>query len=138
MEFLLVVLLVMAAIGGMAFFRAKSRIHSVNEMRAARDFNNSVGPTLPSWHKNQTKMEMFCDGVARMAQRDGIPMPFTKLALSDSKSNGRIFAYAANLEHQGSSFAEQQLGTVRFLLETWNDLDASQKAKIAQRVASGG
>ena len=136
MAFLIFLGLVAGTIVLIAVLKAKSRMHFVNETRATRDLINGAGPTLPSWHGDQTKLEIFSDGVARLAQRDGIPIPFTRLALSNSKSNGPIFAFAAKLEYQGSSFTEQQLGTSRFLLTTWNELDASEKAKIARMVAA--
>lgn len=129
---LLLLLLLIAVIVGTGVLKARARMHYVNEVRATRDFVAGAGPTLPSWYGNPLKMEMFCDGLARFAQREGIPMPFTRLALSNSKSSGPIFAFAANLENQGSSFAEQQLGTSRFLLASWNELGSSERAEIAR------
>ncbi|MBU4610534.1 hypothetical protein IMZ29_08275 [Achromobacter sp. GG226] len=102
-----------------AHVRAKERMHHANSVRADREWAQEEQPTMPSWFRNASKVETFEYAVINVVRRNGVPDHFVVAAFTNEQAHMSLMSYAAQLERQGSSFIEQQMGVADKIQEMW-------------------
>ena len=136
-----VILTILALIVGYiivsAVLKANMRMHYANEQRAFRDAEGNLQALPPSWATNRDKVEIFFNGVLRLADRRGIPISYSTMLLSQKEFGRYALGIIGAVERQGSSFTEQQMTGVEIVQTAWTRLPDEEKAKLKALQDSG-
>lgn len=103
---------------GSAVLKANARMHHADKLRANRAVEEGSGG-VPSWAGSNTKNEMFVHGIQKLAMHHGVPQLFLTATLSDTGTFKSLVHYAAAMEQEGASFAEQQAAVSEQLVGMW-------------------
>jgi hypothetical protein len=116
---------------GKAILKAKVRMQEANKNIAFKAIDSEGPKNLPSWVKNEDRRDEFVSALLMMAQRRGVPEAYLGLMLNTRQSLEILLGFAAEMEKNGASFVEQQSGSIDFVSQMWDRLDAANKAKFA-------
>jgi hypothetical protein len=98
------------------FINTKSRENDYKINRASNDMLDGHSE-MPSWYKDENKLELFVKGVTFNALRKGANKQNIDAALVITGDTHVVLKYAGALEKQGSSFIEQQVACADFLVK---------------------
>lgn len=128
------VLLILLVVVGILFFiaktRAEARMTAVDTRRAVNAFDRGTAETMPTWSFRETETLVFFDGVRKMAERNGVPEQYIHDVYSEPEPARKLLLAAGEMETEGRSFTQQQLGVTELLSSMWNRLPSQNKQKF--------
>ncbi len=93
-------------------------MHYANERSAERAISSGE-KLVPSWAGNKDKNLIFVESIQQSAMRQGVPQAFLWAILADKNVFNTLIHFAGAMEHEGSSFLEQQFAVGDKLVEIW-------------------
>jgi hypothetical protein len=106
------------------FGKSKSRSPAEMYQTALRRVDTETTHSRPSWLRNsrKEKEKEFFDGVMALIRQGSAPTIYAAHGFMSPQSSGIMFSFAASMELQGASFAEQQAATAGFINQMWAEM----------------
>lgn len=132
------VIFVLAAVIAVLFLMAKTkadaRMTYVDTQRAIRAVDQGTAKTMPSWSMRREETLVFFDGVQRMSERNGVSAQYIHVLYNEFIASRMLLLEAGEMESEGRSFAQQQLGVSELLLTMWSRLSEEDRQKFKNAV----
>lgn len=104
------------------FNKPKPGTNSADYQTALRQIDTETNRRRPSWLNNSRKEKEFFDGVMTLVGRGSTPIAYAAHGFMSPQSSEIMFSFAASMESQGASFAEQQATTAKFIDQMWTEM----------------
>lgn len=130
MAVLLIVVVAAAILFFIAKTKADARMTAVDTQRAIRAVDNGTAETMPTWSFRETETLVFFDGVRKLAERNGVPEQYIDIAYDKRELARVLLLTAGEMENEGRSFTQQQLGVAELLSSLWKRLPSGDKRKF--------
>ncbi|RWD10464.1 hypothetical protein [Mesorhizobium sp.] len=82
----------------------------------------------PSWSADNDKMQTFTHGIRKLMDREGISDEARRTMFQEEHTRELILAHAANMERNGASFVEQQMGSCDLAIKIGKEVDLALKS----------
>ena len=124
-------LLIIVAAAAILFFVAKAkagaRMTAVDTRRAIRAVNGGTAQKMPTWSSRETETMVFFNGVQKLAERNGVPEQYIYVVYGEREPARKLLLAAGEMESEGRSFTQQQVGVTELLSLMWNRLPSEDK-----------